>query len=66
LKLKKVIKILASAVEDDETINYVNASLLHQIVISEGSKVYLTKQVGEDNKHRFLNHTKIFAKLLAT
>ncbi len=33
LKLKKVINILATAVEDDEEISYVNASLLHQIVI---------------------------------
>jgi AcrR family transcriptional regulator len=36
IKLKKVIKILASAVKDDETTSYVNECLLHQIVISEG------------------------------
>jgi hypothetical protein len=64
LKLKKVIKILASAVEDDEAISYVNASLLHQIVISEGSKVYLTKQVGEDNKHRFFKPYKDLCKVI--
>lgn len=57
-KLKKVIKILASAVEDDETTSYVNESLLHQIVIAEGSKVYLTKQVGEDNKHHLFKPYK--------
>jgi hypothetical protein len=64
LKLKKVIKILASAIEDDKTISYVNASLLHQIVISEGSKVYLTKQVGEDNKHRFFKPYKDLCKVI--
>jgi hypothetical protein len=64
VKLKKVIKILASAVEDDETVSYVNASLLHQIVISEGSKVYLTKQVGEDNKHRFFKPYKDLCKVI--
>lgn len=35
-----------------------NESLLYQIVISEGSKAYLTKQVGEDNKHQFFKPYK--------
>jgi hypothetical protein len=52
-KLKlKVIK-LASAVEDDETINYVNTQFTASNCNFRGLKVYLTKQVGEDNKHRF-------------
>ena len=58
VKLKKVIKLLALKVEDDGTTIYVNESLLHQIVISEGSKAYLTKQVGEDNKHHFFKPYK--------
>lgn len=58
LKLKKIIKLLASTVEDDDTTIYINESLLHQIVISEGSKVYLTKHVGEDNKHHFFKPYK--------
>jgi AcrR family transcriptional regulator len=58
VKLKKVIKLLATAVEDDEQISYVNESLLHQIVIAEGSKAYLTKQVGEDNKQQFFKPYK--------
>lgn len=58
VRLKKVIKILSSEVEDDESISHVNESFLHQIVISEGSKVYLTKQVGEDNKHQFFKPYK--------
>ena len=58
VKLKKVIKLLASTVEDDGKTIYVNESLLHQIVISEGSKAYLTKQVGEDNKHHFFKPYK--------
>ncbi|WP_462219647.1 TetR/AcrR family transcriptional regulator [Ferruginibacter sp.] len=57
-KLKKVIKLLATTVEDDGETIYVNESLLHQIVISEGSKAYLTKQVGEDNKHQFFKPYK--------
>ncbi len=58
VKLKKVIKLLATTVQDDANTSHVNESLLHQIVISEGSKAYLTKQVGEDNKHQFFKPYK--------
>lgn len=58
VKLKKVIKLLASAVEDDEQTSYINESLLHKIIITEGSKAYLTKQVGEDNKQQFFKPYK--------
>jgi AcrR family transcriptional regulator len=58
VKLKRVIKLLATAVEDDEQTGYINESLLHQIIIAEGSKAYLTKQVGEDNKQHFFKPYK--------
>lgn len=58
VKLKKVIRLLASTVQDDESTSYVNESLLHQIVISEGSKAYLTKHVSEDNKLQFFKPYK--------
>jgi AcrR family transcriptional regulator len=57
-KLKRVIKLLATTVTDDDETSYVNESLLHQILISEGSKAYLTKQVGEDNKQHFFKPYK--------
>lgn len=46
------------AVEDDERTGYLNERLLHQIIITEGSKAYLTKQVGEDNKQQFFKPYK--------
>jgi AcrR family transcriptional regulator len=58
VKLKRVIKLLATAVEEDEQTSYLNESLLHQIIIAEGSKAYLTKQVGEDNKQQFFKPYK--------
>lgn len=58
VKLKRVIKLLATAVEDDEQISYINESLLHKIIIAEGSKAYLTKQVGEDNRQQFFKPYK--------
>ena len=57
-KLKRVIKLLASTVEEDEQTSYINEYLLHQIIIAEGSKAYLTKQVGEDNKQQFFKPYK--------
>jgi AcrR family transcriptional regulator len=58
IRLKMVIKLLATTVKDDEKTSHVNESLLHQIVISEGSKAYLTKHVSEDNKHHFFKPYK--------
>jgi hypothetical protein len=58
VRLKKVIKLLAAAVEDDEQTSYIDESLLHQIIIAEGSKAYLTKQVSEDNKQQFFKPYK--------
>jgi AcrR family transcriptional regulator len=58
VKLNRVIKLLATSIEDDEQTSYVNERLLHQIVIAEGSKAYLTKQVGEDNKQLFFKPYK--------
>ena len=49
-KLKKVIRLLASTVVDDDSVRHVNESILHQIIITEGSKTYLTKRVSQDNK----------------
>jgi AcrR family transcriptional regulator len=57
-KLKRIITLLATTVEDDEETSHANESVLHQIVISEGSKAYLTKHVGQDNKQQFFKPYK--------
>ena len=58
IKLKGIIKLLATEVEDNDLTSYINESLLHKIIISEGSKAYLTKQVEEDNKQQFFKPYK--------
>jgi AcrR family transcriptional regulator len=58
VKLKKVIKLLATDVEDDISSEYVDESLLHQVLITEGSKAYLTNHVGKDNKQQFFKPYK--------
>jgi Bacterial regulatory proteins, tetR family len=58
VKLKMIVKLLATTVEDDLSTSYVDESLLHQIIITEGSKTYLTKQVSEDNKDKLFKPYK--------
>lgn len=58
VRLEKVIKLLATTVEDDVKTTHINESLLHQIVISEGTKAYLTRQVEEDNRQQFFKPYK--------
>lgn len=66
VKLKRVIKLLATGVEDDGQTHYINENLLHQIIIAEGSKAYLTKQVGEDNKQQFFKPYKDLCAAIGT
>ncbi len=58
VKLKKIIKLLAGSMEADDQTSYIDENLLHQIIIAEGSKAYLTKQVGEDNRQQFFKPYK--------
>jgi len=58
IKLVQVIKLLATTVEDDIMTSHVDESLLHQILITEGSKSYLTKHVSEDNKQQYFKPYK--------
>jgi hypothetical protein len=58
VKLKKVITLLSTNVEDDITTGHVDESQLHQILISEGSKAYLTNHVAMDNKQQFFKPYK--------
>ncbi len=64
VKLKTVIRLLATSVKDDEQTSHVDESILHKIIISEGSKAYLTKQVGEDNKQQFFKPYKDLCALI--
>lgn len=65
VKLKKVIKLLATTVVDDDKTIHINEGFLHQIVIAEGSKAYLTKHVSEDNKDQLFNPYKDLCAVIA-
>lgn len=57
-KLKQVITLLSTTVEDDIMTSHVDESLLNQILIAEGSKSYLTKHVREDIKQQYFKPYK--------
>ncbi|MEJ7610918.1 MAG: TetR/AcrR family transcriptional regulator [Ferruginibacter sp.] len=57
-KLKNIIHLLATPVEDDIKTGHVNENILHEIIIAEGSKVYLTRHVSEDNSDQLFKPYK--------
>lgn len=65
-RLKKVIKLLATTVVDDVKTSHVPEHILHQIIISEGSKAYLTKHVTEDNKDELFKPYKDLCAKIGT
>ena len=63
-KLRIVIANIVNASRENPAIDYVNESVLHRIVIAEGSKAYHTKGVDVDNKEGlFLDYKKLVAKV---
>ena len=65
IKLKKVIQLLATSITDDDKTLHINENLLHQIIIAEGSKAYLTKHVSEDNKEQLFKPYKDLCAVIA-
>jgi hypothetical protein len=60
-KLKIIIHSFVSASKDNPSVDYVNESKLHNIVISEGGKVYHTKDVDDENSKGFFSSYKNLA-----
>lgn len=61
-KLNIIIKTFVSASIENPAIEYVNESVLHNVVIAEGSKTYHTKEVDTENsKGFFLNYKRMIA-----
>jgi AcrR family transcriptional regulator len=57
-RLRRAVKLLGMVVEDDVLTPHVNEKILHQIIIAEGTKAYLTKHVSEDNKDKLFKPYK--------
>lgn len=57
-KLKKAIELLVIEGDDAEVPDYLNVKKLYHLVMWEGSKAYLTRHVGTDNKDRLFKPYK--------
>lgn len=63
-RIRIIIRTLVYASKDNPAIDYVNESILHQIVISDGAKSYHTKNVDKENKDGFfLNYKRLVEKV---
>ena len=63
-KLRIIISTLVDASKENPSIEYVNESVLHRIIIAEGAKTYHTKTVDEENKEGlFLNFKSLVEKV---
>ncbi|MGK0426085.1 MAG: hypothetical protein ACJAUR_000179 [Ulvibacter sp.] len=60
-KLRIIIHSFVSASKDNPSVDYVNESKLHNIVIAEGGKVYHTKNVDDENSKGFFSSYKNLA-----
>lgn len=59
-RLKIIIETLVFASKDNPSVEYINESILHRLVIAEGSKSYHTKAVDNENKDGFfLNYKRL-------
>lgn len=57
-KIRTAIRLLATRVEDDLSTGHINEKLLHDIVMAEGAKSWLTKHVEADNKDKLFQPFK--------
>lgn len=63
-KLKRAIEVICKPAKDDDSINAFNFEQLINIVISESSKAYLTKEVDKENQYGlFLTFKKVSRRL---
>jgi len=63
-RLKIIIDTFVYASKDNPSIDYVNESILHRLIISEGTKAYHTKEIDKENTEGFfLNYKKLSAKV---
>lgn len=65
-KLRIAIQVLAKPNKIDIETSELDEKLLRQIVIAEGSKAYLTKQVDSQNKEGFFIHYKSLCKAISS
>lgn len=64
-KLRIAIRSLVEASMENPAVDFVNESVLHRVVIDEGTKAYHTKQVDAENKDGFFLKYKSLVQKIA-
>ena len=64
-RLRIIIQTLVSASKENPSIEYVNESILHRIIISEASKAYHIKEVDQENNEGLFLNYKVLAEKVA-
>lgn len=65
LKLKKAITVVSEKVDDDESTDYINESILSKIIIEEFTKTLHTKEVDQENKEGyFLIYKRVINRII--
>lgn len=64
-KIKQAIRFLSTDLRDDVVATYIKTSTLHEIVVAEGAKAYLTKNVAEYNKVKLFKPYKDLCAIIA-
>ena len=64
-RLRIIIHTLIFASKENPSIEYVNESVLHRLIISEGSKAYHIKSVDQENKEGFFKDYKALTAKVA-
>jgi len=64
-RLNIALETIIESSKANNLIEYVDENLLHQIVISESTKAYHTKEVDEENKEGYFHTYKALCKKLA-
>ncbi len=49
-KLRRAIQLINEEIEHDKNISHINEGALYKIIVNESAKVYLNKEVDEDNR----------------
>lgn len=64
-RLEIIIATLVYASKDNPSIDYVNESVLHRLIIAEGTKAYHTKEVDNENRDGFFLNYKVLCDKVA-
>lgn len=57
-KIKKIVELLVTEDVENDTPSYLDSSKLHELIMWEGSKAYLSRHVGADNKDQLFKPYK--------